>query len=138
MTMRRWLLMLGCVVGLMVPAATSATASRRDPGLDRIDQFMQRHNMHPELAKLGRGASNFTMGWLEIPLNIHKHKSKRDTVGSFFTGLFTGVARGVGRTGIGLYEMVTCFLPYPDDFAPILPTLDYFQKDTARERLPGE
>ena len=94
--------------------------------------------MHPALAKLGRGASNFTMGWLEIPLNVHKHKSTRDTAGSFFTGLFTGVARGVARTGIGLYEMVTCWFPYPEDFAPIVPTLDYFRKDTDREPLPWE
>ncbi len=99
---------------------------------------MQRYNMHPALAKLGRGASNVTMGWLEIPLTIHKHKSKRDTVGSFFTGIFTGIARGAARTGIGLYEMVTFFLPYPEDFAPVLPTLDYFKKDKPRERLPGE
>ena len=75
---------------------------------------------------------------LEIPLNVHTYKSKHDTAGSFFTGLFTGIVKGTARTSVGFYEVVTCFLPYPEDFAPVLPTLEYFQQDTARKRLPGE
>ena len=105
---------------------------------DPVDATLTRYNVHPALNKLGRGASNFTMGWLEIPLGIHQHKSARDTGGSFFTGIIYGVVKGATRTGVGLYEMVTFLLPYPEDFAPVLPTLEYFRKDTGRERLPFE
>jgi hypothetical protein len=39
---------------------------------------------------------------------------------------------------VGLYETVTFFLPYPEDFAPILPTLEYYNKSPGRRRLPLE
>jgi hypothetical protein len=39
---------------------------------------------------------------------------------------------------VGLYEAVTFFLPYPENFAPILPTLPYFEKNKKRRPLPLE
>ncbi len=88
--------------------------------------------------KLGRGVSNFLGGWLEIPLGIHKRYATSDTAGSLFTGTAVGAFKGLVRTGVGAYETVTFFLPYPEDFAPILPTLEYFQHHTRRKPLPLE
>lgn len=132
MSVRRWFVILGCVMGLGAASAWSA------PMPDPVDEALTRYNAHPALHKLGRGAANFTMGWLEIPLGIHQHKSPHDTGGSFFTGLAYGIVKGAARTGVGLFEVVTFWFPYPDDFAPVLPTLEYFRKDTGRERLPFE
>jgi len=99
---------------------------------------MGRHNLHPAFEKLGRGLSNALGGWLEIPLTIHRRYATSDTGASFFTGAAHGLFRGLVRTGVGIYETATFFLPYPEHFAPILPTLEYFQRTTRRERLPLE
>jgi putative exosortase-associated protein (TIGR04073 family) len=98
---------------------------------------MGRYNLHPAFEKLGRGLANSFGGWLEIPLGIHRRFSPEDTAGSFLTGAATGLFRGVVRTGVGIYETATFFLPYPEDFRPILPTLAYFDSE-ARKTLPLE
>lgn len=100
---------------------------------DRIDELMGRYNLYPAFEKAGRGLANFLGGWLEIPYNIQTRYSKSDTGGSLLTGLAHGLLRGAVRTGVGAYEAVTFFLPYPENFAPILPTLPYYQKTTKRD-----
>lgn len=126
----------GIVVGLCLavwaPAVWSEEASRRQPPPDRVEEVMGRYNLHPAFAKLGRGAANTLGGWLELPLNIQQRYAARDTAGSILTGAAYGVFKGAVRTGVGVYEVVTFFLPYPEDFAPILPTLEYFQKTSER------
>ena len=135
----------GCWVAVIVMVLNlSAAAVRADDtaptvgGQDRVDQLMGRYNLYPAFEKLGRGLANLLGGWLEIPLNIHQHFAQSDTAGSFLTGTVHGLFKGVVRTGVGAYETVTFFLPYPENFAPILPTLEYFQHHTRREPLPLE
>ena len=107
-------------------------------GADRVDAMLGRYNLQPAFEKLGRGVSNALLGWLEIPLNVDKRYSTHDTVGSSLTGAGIGIVKGVVRTGVGVYETVTFFLPYPEHYAPILPTLEYFQKQGRRRPLPLE
>ena len=134
----RWWLVMVCLLGLGLPRAWAESGASVDGGSDRVDQVMGRYNVHPALAKLGRGVSNVAGGWLEIPINVQQRYSTQDTAGSWFTGLAYGIVRGVVRTAVGAYETVTFFLPYPEDFAPILPTLAYFKKDSNRQALPFE
>lgn len=124
------------IVGLspMGPTAFAAEGA----GTDQVDSLMARYDLHPAFEKLGRGVSNFLGGWMEIPLNVGKKWSATNTGGSFFTGLAVGVFKGVVRTGVGLYETVTFLLPVPDNFAPILPTLEYYNKTGRHDRLPLE
>ena len=114
------------------------TTSTANPPQDQVDALIGRYNLHPAFVKGGRGLENLLGGWLEIPINIDQRYSKSDTAGSLFTGLAYGIFRGLVRTGVGAYETVTFFLPYPEDFAPILPTLAYFEKDHPRKPLPLE
>ncbi|MBI4341082.1 MAG: exosortase system-associated protein, TIGR04073 family [Candidatus Omnitrophica bacterium] len=114
-----------------MPVATSGSQ-------DRVDEILGRYNLYPAFEKLGRGASNALGGWLEIPLHVGRRYSQSDTAGSMFTGVVHGVLRAFVRTGVGLYEVVTFFLPYPENYAPILPTLPYYQKTSRRETLPLE
>ena len=123
------------VLALSVPIGWGQETPTQPVGQDQIDELMGRYNLHPAFIKLGRGLANFFLGWTEIPLNIQKWYTPSDTGGSFFTGTAHGVFRGVVRTGVGLYETVTFFLPYPEEFAPILPTLDYLRHDTKRPPL---
>lgn len=131
-------------IGLVIMASMSLTnAWANEPsagsvGGDRVDEVLGRYNLHPAFAKLGRGLSNFLAGWMEIPLNLDQRYSASDTAGSIVTGAAYGVVKGLVRTGVGAYETVTFFLPYPEDFAPILPTLPYFQHTTKRRPLPLE
>ena len=134
----RWLLLVICLVGVGLPRAWSDDASPAAGAPDQVDQIMGRYNLHPAFAKLGRGVSNALGGWLEIPLNVQKYHSSQDSAGSWFTGLAYGCFKGLVRTGVGVYETVTFFLPYPENFAPILPTLEYFRKDPTRQALPFE
>lgn len=132
----RWLLALGLV---LVVAGTAAAAETAPPlPHDRVDEMLGRYNLQPAFDKGGRGLANFCFGWLEIPLNIQARYSESDTAGSFIAGTGIGVVKAVARTAVGAYEAVTCFLPYPEDFRPILPTLEYFRKTPGRRRLPLE
>jgi len=114
------------------PAQAEEPAATATRGGDRVDDLMGRYNLYPAFEKAGRGAANFFGGWLEIPYNIQTRYSQSDTAGSIFTGAAHGVVRALVRTGVGLYEAVTFFLPYPENFAPILPTLPYYQKGARR------
>ena len=95
-----WLVIVGCGLVLAVPPARSEPAKAIPGESDRVDVVMGRYSLNPAFATLGRGLSNILGGWLEIPLNIHRHYST------------------------------------PEQFAPILPTLDSFQ-DKQRTHLPG-
>ena len=126
------------IVALTSPLVWAREETPAPQGQDRVEELMLRYNLHPAFEKLGRGVANALFGWAEIPLNIHQRYTPTDTGGSFLTGAAHGVFKGLVRTGVGVYETVTFFLPYPEDFAPILPTLPYFQHTTKRRPLPLE
>lgn len=140
--MSRGLRYVALSLWLAASLGTCGVAADESPapsgGADRVDVIMGRYNLQPAFEKLGRGASNALFGWLEVPLNIDKRYSASDTVGSGLTGAGIGVVKGAVRMGVGVYEAVTFFLPYPEHFAPILPTLPYFQKTGKRKPLPLE
>jgi putative exosortase-associated protein (TIGR04073 family) len=129
-------------LGVLLLAIGAGPARAADPApagsADRIEQVLVRYNLHPAFEKLGRGAANLFAGWMEVPLGVHHRYSASDTAGSVLTGLAIGCFRGLVRTAVGAYETVTFFLPYPEHYAPILPTLEYFRRDSRRERLPLE
>jgi len=127
-----------CILGLMtsnVGAEETTTVSANANSNDRVDELMGRYNLYPAFEKLGRGASNALGGWLEIPFNIQTRYSQSDTGGSLLTGVAHGLLKAVVRTGVGVYEVATFFLPYPENYAPILPTLPYYKKTGRREPL---
>lgn len=130
--------LLACV--LVMAGASLAGAMETDPvqPRDRVDDMMGRYNLQPAFDKGGRGLSNFAFGWLEIPIGIQARYSESNTAGSFIAGAGVGVVKALVRTAVGAYEAVTFFLPYPEDFRPILPTLEYFRKTSGRRRLPLE
>ena len=136
MTPVRRIVVIGlCTIWVGASTGWSDPPPPSPPAQDRVDEVMGRYNLHPAFAKLGRGLSNALGGWLELPLNIHKRYAANDTGASLFTGMAYGLFKGLVRTGVGVYETATCFLPYPENYAPILPTLEYFQRHTKRKPL---
>lgn len=67
------------------------------------------------LKKLGRGFFNLGLGWMEIinqPIATkNKGSGPSGEFNGFFYGFLKGVVYAVGRTGVGLYEVVTCAIP---------------------------
>ena len=67
--------------------------------------------------KFLRGAQNFFLSPLEVPHNVKKEMIERKqeylpvSIESVFIGAFKGIGYGLGRAGVGLYEMIT--FPYP-------------------------
>ena len=118
--------------------AASSAATLPEGSSDEVDRLLGRYRMPPAIDKLGRGLSNVAGGWLEIPLNIQQRYVEHNTAASLCTGILYGLIKGAARTGVGVYETVTFFLPYPEHFAPILPTLPYFQRTTNRQPLLWE
>ena len=124
-----WIIGAILAAGLWAPAGWSDEPAPAAPSsTDHVESYVEQAQTWPPLEKLGRGVSNIAGGWLEIPLNIGKRYDLHDTGTSLAVGAIAGLFKGVVRTGVGVYETLTFFIPLPRDFAPILPTLEYFQK----------
>jgi len=62
-------------------------------------------------AKFSRGLANTATGWGEIPKNIaNESRDQNAFVGATY-GTAKGVAHTVGRTAIGVFDLVTFFVP---------------------------
>ena len=71
--------------------------------------------------KLTRGAVNTLFGWTELvktPIDMAQGP-KKNFFKVFFAGVPYGVVKAAGRTGVGIFEMVTCYAPQK----PILPPI---------------
>jgi len=96
--------------------------------------------------KLGRGMSNTAeiVRWGELR-RTQEQTAVFQGSDSASTGFVKGVARTLGRTGIGIYEVVTCPFPpygpvftdtfapgpvYPDNYAPGLRSDSLYDTDT--------
>ena len=135
--MRR-LLILACLACVWAPEAWTEETPTVVQQPDYVEAAMGRYNLHPAFAKLGRGVANAFVGWVELPWNINARYSSTDPIASACTGAAYGLVKGLVRTGVGVYEAVTFFLPYPENFAPILPPLEYFQRNRTSKPLPIE
>ena len=133
-----WIAIGSMLMGMGVAPVWASDDAAPAAGGDRMEETMTRFNLQPAVSKLGRGLANLLGGWLEIPYTIDQHYTASDTAGSMFTGAGHGIVRAVMRTGVGLYETVSFFIPYPENFEPILPTLPYFDKRNRTKRLPLE
>ena len=79
------------------------------------------------IQKASRGFANLISGWMEVPYRISANSNRRDPIASTCAGALRGVEWGVLRTGIGALELVTCWLPLPSRYRPILPPPRYWQ-----------
>ena len=76
--------------------------------------------------KLGRGLKNFFLSNLEVTHNIQTEIQKRREnqlpvqPQTFLVGLSRGIMFRMARSGVGLYEIVTC--PFPQK--PIMKEID--------------
>lgn len=73
-------------------------------------------------AKFTRGVVNTLFGWTELaktPIDMSQGP-KKNIFKTVFVGIPYGVLKAVGRTGVGLFEMLTFYAPQN----PILPPIE--------------
>jgi putative exosortase-associated protein (TIGR04073 family) len=70
--------------------------------------------------KLGRGITNVATGWVEIPKEIGRSVEKSGDFAGLVVGPFKGIAKAIGRTIVGVYEVVTFPIPLPRRYEPVI------------------
>jgi putative exosortase-associated protein (TIGR04073 family) len=72
-------------------------------------------------SKLGRGASNLVLGFIEIPKNISSTAKTEGALSGATVGLGKGIGHTLKRMAVGVFEIVTFPFPVPNDsYGPIV------------------
>ena len=69
--------------------------------------------------KLFRGLANTATGWVELPKQFSLSLEESGPQG-FGPGVYKGFVHALGRTFVGIYEVVTFPVAVPPDYQPIL------------------
>ncbi|MDP8257975.1 MAG: exosortase system-associated protein, TIGR04073 family [Candidatus Aadella gelida] len=75
--------------------------------------------------KLGRGAANLITGGVEIPKGFMDFHAKDGWVSGATAGVCVGIFKAIGRSFVGVYEIVTFLIPIPEYYEPILTDPEY-------------
>ncbi len=86
------------------------------------------------LKKLGRGISNFTLGWVEIFTTVEDTGKSDGIVAAATYGLLKGFAKGIFRMAVGAYETLSFPVPVPKDYKPILTKPEFILGKEAKEQ----
>lgn len=71
--------------------------------------------------KAARGVDNVVLGLVtEWPKTIYYRSKAHGLPYGMTVGIVEGLAVGVARTGVGVYELATFPLPYPAGYQPLL------------------
>ncbi len=62
-------------------------------------------------AKFTRGLANIATGWGETPKNIVNESNNHNALVGLTYGTVKGAAHTVGRTAVGVFDLVTFFAP---------------------------
>ena len=70
--------------------------------------------------KFKRGAVNTTCGVLEVPGCVTDMTKKKGALMGYTVGFFKGVGMIPVRTLIGVYELLTFYVPAPKNYQPVI------------------
>ncbi|HEV8663958.1 MAG TPA: exosortase system-associated protein, TIGR04073 family [Candidatus Methylomirabilis sp.] len=71
--------------------------------------------------KVERGVSNLTVGFvIEVPKTVAAESESHGPAFGLTAGLIKGMGLGVGRTLVGVYELLTFPFPNGSDYGPVL------------------
>lgn len=106
-------LALGLLLSFFVPL--TATAQEADGTAAKIG------------LKAFRGLGNTVLGLVtEIPRTMYYDSAEEGPAYGLTVGFLGGIALGVGRTVVGVYELVTFPIPFPEEYKPVLAPGDPF------------
>lgn len=96
------------------------------PGWAQTEDAPRGHN---PLRKLGRGLANLLFGVVEVPNQYTKAQAEHGGGSGWTYGVPKGIGRWLAREVVGVYEIVTCPIPFPKDYKPVMrpewPNEDY-------------
>jgi len=72
------------------------------------------------IQKLARGITNVATGWVEVPKEIGRSVEKSGDFAGLVAGPLKGIAKAIGRTAAGFYEIVTFLIPLPRRYEPVI------------------
>lgn len=101
-------------------------ASAQDAGVPETYEEGQR--VYTSRTKLQRGLTNSVTGWLELPYNIFSEVvfGTRTPFVGMVTGIVIGTGKTIQRTGIGVFETATFYIPnYDPIMKPEFVTLSF-------------
>ncbi len=101
--MRKGKLLCGLLVGVAVLWTSALSCSADDAA-----------------RKLGRGLCNTLFGIAEVPIQINKTLNEEGSGAAATYGVVKGVGHFFMREGVGIYEVLTFPIPYPEYYEPIL------------------
>ncbi len=96
-----------CVAGMLIALVCLLSATSDASGADALRKF-------------GRGIANLTWGWTDLPLAMHREDTLNGPVAAYTYGIVRGLAKAVSRTAVGIYEIASFPIPWPDGYWPII------------------
>mgnify|MGYP001565227314 CR=1 FL=1 len=72
------------------------------------------------IRKLSRGLANVACGWGEFPKEILQETERSGDIGGLLVAPFKGIAKFIGRTAVGVYEVITFLIPIPRNYEPVI------------------
>lgn len=72
------------------------------------------------IRKLGRGVANTATGWIELPKEIMLETERSGDIGGLIVAPFKGIAKAIGRTLVGIYDVATFLIPLPRYYEPLI------------------
>ena len=72
------------------------------------------------IRKLSRGLVNTTFGWLEVFAEVFRESERSSEIGGWVVAPFKGIAKAIGRTVVGIYEVATFIIPLPSRYRPLI------------------
>lgn len=72
------------------------------------------------IRKLSRGLANTTFGWLEIFAEVFRESERSHDFLGLMAAPFKGIAKAIGRTVVGVYEVTTFIIPIPSRYRPLI------------------
>ena len=113
--MRRWLILL-LIGGAAWGAWGTAPAEAALPGW-----------AYGAGDKLTRGVMGLLTGWLELPNQIVDVSRQQHVLVGMTWGVLKGAGKGLLREAVGVYETVSCAVPVPANYAPMLSPVYAFE-----------
>jgi putative exosortase-associated protein (TIGR04073 family) len=104
-------------------------------GVSLADDYQTIENSSPQnivegmATKAGRGLTNMTMGWLELPKQIYVTSKEDGAAKGALIGPLKGLGMTIVRTVVGVGEFATFFLAYPGFYDPYFEPEYVWQKE---------
>lgn len=126
--MRKTVLLIAIVafvMGIAAPASFAASPNSAKPASKAADYYSK----GDAVRKLGRGLSNCLTFPLEVPIQISNVNNSDGPFAAFTYGFVKGLVKCCFRGLVGMYEVSTFPIPFPEGYKPIINDPEFIFED---------